>query len=155
MKKGFIFFSMLLLFVFMIQSSFALEIERKIYTPNNNIYEIPTIKQRKLFNITFNLSKPPIKIFNTYNPSRWEYYTDRNIKRNRETKNSQASKVGKAYEPKFKFNDFGKSKSSGEKIERKKKCSYGKHIICYKNKCFCIRNSPRPSKPLYPHIENI
>ena len=65
---------MLLLFVFMIQSSFALEIERKIYTPNNNTYEFPHIKSRISFNITFNLSKITEhrrRIFNAYNPSRW------------------------------------------------------------------------------------
>ena len=112
MKKGFIFFSMLLLFVFMIQSSFALEIERKIYTPNNNTYEFPSIKSRISFNITFNLSKIAEhrrRIFNAYNPSRWGYYTDRNTKRNRKTKNSQATKIG-GYKPKSKFNGFGKSK---------------------------------------------
>ena len=50
MAKGFIFCSMLLLFVFIIQSSFALEIERKIIKPFNKTRMISP--ERKIFNYT-------------------------------------------------------------------------------------------------------
>ena len=68
MAKGFIFCSMLLLFVFIIQSSFALEIERKTYNPNNKTYEFQPIKPIRKYNITFNKTKmvsPLRKIFNS------------------------------------------------------------------------------------------
>ena len=141
----------ILFYAFIIQSSFALEIERKIYTPNDNTYEFPPIKSRISFNITFNLSKITEhrrRIFNAYNPSRWGNYTDRNTKRNRKTKNSHATKIG-GYKPKSKFNGFGKRKGSSKKIKRKNNCSYGNHNTCYKNKCFCTRNQPGVLRPVY------
>ena len=57
MAKGFIFCSIVLSFAFIIQSSFALEIERKIYKPNNNTLEYLPIKPGRIYNITFNRTK--------------------------------------------------------------------------------------------------
>ena len=136
MSKEFIFFSILLFF--MVQSSFALEFERKIYKPNNNTYEIPYVKPRKLFNITFNSSKiiePPRRIFNAYNPFRRGYYTDRN--RYRKKKICQKMKCNKGYEPISNKNRFGKSQCS---CEKEKRCPFNTHKSCDGNGCKCISN---------------
>ena len=133
MSKEFIFFSMLLFF--MVQSSFALEIERKIYKPNNNTYEIPYVKPRKSFNLTFNSSKiteHPRRIFNAYKPSRWGYYTDRNTKRKK--KNCQKMKCNKGYEPIYNKQRFGKSQCS---CVKEKICSYNTRKSCDRNGCKC------------------
>ena len=135
MAKEFIFSSILLLL--MLQSSFALETERKVYKPNNNTYEIPYVKPRKSFNITFNSSKiteHPRRIFNSYNPSRWGYYTDRNTNRNR--KKYKKIKCDKGYEPiciNIKNSDEIQCSCEKERI-----CPYRKKRICYKNRCKCV-----------------
>ena len=68
MAKGFIFCSMLLLFVFIIQSSFALEIERKTYNPNNKTYEFQPIKPIRKYNITFNKTKMTTRCGGKFGP---------------------------------------------------------------------------------------
>jgi len=132
MAKRVRFFSMLLLFAFMIQSSLALETERKSQKLINNTYEFSTIKPRGLFNTTFNKSKiaePPRIIFNPYSPKRWGYYIDRNKNRNR-NKASENSKT-------ITCNNGYKFKCKNNKHVCSCKCSYKEHLTCYKKICFC------------------
>ena len=160
MAKGFIFCSMLLLFVFMIQSSFALEIERKTYNPNNKTYEFQPIKPIRKYNITFNKTKmvsPLRKIFNsTRRGGRFGPKSKNNVSLSPRPFNLNTT-INCSKGTKLKCNHlFGRRNCICQTIDPKPliRCPLGTVLSCDKNmKCKCKFPSDKLPEHLFEKIK--
>ena len=153
MAKGFIFCSMLLLFVFIIQSSFALENERKTYNPNNKTYEFQPIKPIRKYNITFNKTKMTKRFGEKFGPKS-KYYAPLPLKP-LNTNTTIKCSIGS----KLKCNHiFGRRNCICQTIDPKPliRCPFGAFRLCDKNKkCKCkFLNYPSQKNQIRKKNEN-